>query len=124
MDIVMKTRVLPLSILSLVLLTSVPNLYAASCSPNWCKNAKTSAEKAVCHSSTLRAADVLMNLLYKQIFTLDNLFMGERDAIKDDQHAFLALRDDMAYSPDALQRIYIKRIAELQAIIKQHQGDI
>ena len=119
----MKTRLLPLSILSLVLISSAPNLYAA-CSPNWCKNAKTHAEKTVCHSNTLRAADVLMNILYKQIFELDNLLMGKRDAIKDDQHAFLKLRDDMAYSPDALQRIYIKRIAELQDIIEEYQGDI
>lgn len=106
------------------LVFSAPTITYADCQLSWCKKAKTTAEKAVCRNKVLRASDELMNLLYSNILNNKNILMGTRGTVKDDQRAFIKLRDEVAYSEMALQNIYLDRIAELQNIIKQNQPDI
>ena len=96
----------------------------ADCQPSWCKNAKTNSEIAVCKSELLRSADALMNLLYKSILNNDNVLMGVRGTVRGDQKDFLTLRDQIAYSEQGLQHIYIDRITTLQNTLKQFLPDI
>lgn len=106
------------------LVFSAPVITYADCQLSWCKKAKTTAEKTICRSKVLRASDELMSLLYSDILNNKNILMGTRGTVKDDQRAFIKLRDEVAYSEQALQNIYINRIVELQNIIKQNQPDI
>jgi len=116
----MKTLVIGLA--SILLIT--PLLAHADCKPSWCKYAKTQSEKAVCKSRVLRSADELMVQIYKQIIKNPNVLMGMRGAIKDDQKKFLKRREDVAYSEQALQNVYLNRILELQTTLREYQDDI
>ena len=96
----------------------------ADCKLSWCSKAKTTAEKTVCKSDVLRASDTLMNLLYQRIFKHQNILMGTRGTVRDDQRAFISLRNEVSYSEQALQHLYIERITALQNTLKQAEPDL
>jgi uncharacterized protein len=80
-----------------------------------CAKAVTADEKAICASRSLNDKDVQMALL----FDLDRrlMSMGSRDAMRDDQSAWLVQRRRCGTDRICLHRSYDRRIAVLRGII-------
>jgi uncharacterized protein len=80
-----------------------------------CTKARTPDEKAICTDRSLNDKDVRMALL----FDLDRrlMAMGSRDAMRDDQSAWLVQRRRCGADRICLHRSYDRRIAVLRGII-------
>jgi uncharacterized protein len=80
-----------------------------------CAKAKAVDEKAICADRSLNDKDVRMALL----FDLDRglMTMGSRDAMRDDQSAWLRDRRHCGADRLCLHRSYDRRIAVLRAVI-------
>lgn len=80
-----------------------------------CTKARTADEKAICADRSLNDKDVRMALL----FDLDRrlMTMGSRDAMRDDQSAWLRDRRRCGADRVCLHRSYDRRIAMLRGVI-------
>jgi uncharacterized protein len=80
-----------------------------------CGRARSPDEEAICADRSLNDKDVRMALL----FELDRRFlaMGSRDAMRDDQSAWLAARRRCGGNRTCLHRSYDSRITTLRGVI-------
>jgi uncharacterized protein len=80
-----------------------------------CLKASSADEKTVCVHRSLNDGDVKMATLYQLDLRL--VPMGSRDALRDEQVAWLTRRRACAANIRCLARLYDRRIARLQAVI-------
>ena len=100
------------SLFSLSSLLASSSAWAASFD---CERASTADEKAVCANRVLNDMDVSMALL----FSLDKRFlpMGGRDALIDQQQAWIKTRAACGANVSCLKDVYQRRIDTLRQII-------
>lgn len=82
-----------------------------------CTRARAADERAICGNRALEDRDVELATLYGLILRV--VPMGSRDAIRDDQTAWLARRGRCGASVVCIRRSYDGRIAELRTIFEQ-----
>jgi uncharacterized protein len=103
--------VVKIAVISLFLI-STPSQATQKCVPTWCSSAKlTKVERMICQDAALSAADVLMEVLYKQVLKNHREGMWKWE-IKSEQRNWTAKRNQLDTVNDILN-VYIERIQEL-----------
>ncbi len=82
-----------------------------------CNKARAPDEKAICNDRALNDQDVRMSLLYD--ITRRLVPMGSRDAIQDDQKAWLQNRRGCGADRACLARSYRSRVDALTAVLER-----
>jgi uncharacterized protein len=82
-----------------------------------CSRARTSVEIAICENRDLNDFDVRMATLFEVTTSL--VAMGQRGAIRDEQHAWLVQRRHCGADRQCLRRSYRERIAALEAVLDE-----
>jgi len=76
-----------------------------------CREASNAAERTICSSSALKDLDERMARVYGWVW--DSTPHGRKDALRNDQRAFLAARNGCGDSARCLGRTYLDRIGML-----------
>ena len=96
---------------------------ADHCKINWCKSNKLSIiEKRICSDPALRASEVLLSQLYKEIMRYRGKEGHEGhwpDALKDEQIKWIKKRNQLL-ERSALLNSYILRIQQLHQLLSEH----
>ncbi len=96
---------------------------ADSCKINWCSSSKLSIiEKRICSDPALRASEVLLSQLYKEIMRYRGKEGHEGhwpDSLRDEQRRWLKKRNQLL-ERSALLNIYMLRIQQLHQFLSEH----
>ena len=111
--------------LILFLSFSILPVAADSCKINWCNSSKlTMIEKRICSDPALRASEVLLSQLYKEIMSYRGKEGHEGhwpDSLRDAQKRWLKKRNQLL-ERSALLNIYMLRIQRLHQFLSEHTG--
>ena len=102
-------------ILALVLTAASAGALPAAAASFDCRKARTADEKAICANRDLNDQDVRVDQMYG--ITRHLVPMGGRDAIMDDQRAWLKARRTCGADQACLRRSYDRRLRELNTVM-------
>jgi uncharacterized protein len=88
---------------------------AASAQDFSCTGSLNAAERTICSSSSLKDLDERMARIYGWVWSVTP--RGGREALREDQRAFLLSRNDCETSARCIRRAYRQRIGELNTLL-------
>ncbi len=109
-------RVYPLAVATLATMMFMPSLaHAIEYAPLRCGQARTPSEREICKSYDLGQKEAHMAALYGVATAL--VAMGQRGDIQDKQRAWLKEREACGARFRCLNKLYDRRIGELDSVI-------
>lgn len=83
-----------------------------------CRNAEATSERMICRNERLGALDEQMSRLYGELMQAYDS-QGERQALRNYQRHFLAVRDDCGRDTSCIKGAYLDQISVLEARLEK-----